>query len=388
MSRRAVRFIVTVVQDLRANPLPLTLTVFALTIGIVAIVLTSVVGAVAKEVFIAKEEQRTARGVTFSATINRADPAGTDLVSLARRLNEPLSQAGGSAAIVSDVSGVVLNSSGTEKRPGALHVYWGNYASVRRLPALSGRLPVGGLYPPRIAVNSAAGLRVGEAVKLTLDRSKPRVDARVAAVVADGSTDPSYYVPGELCEELFRCTPNSVTVLLHTTANKENSALFIQRFSSTDRFVVTDFGRIDSVDSIEDQLRILQFIFGICGLAALCVSAIGMLNLGLATIRHRGRELSIRRALGASRADMFRLVIGSALATGVLGAGVALGIVTAGLALVVPRLIDPATAVDAPSLPWSAVVLASVTGLLTALLGAVAPALRASRVDIAQVLRD
>jgi putative ABC transport system permease protein len=98
--------------------------------------------------------------------------------------------------------------------------------------------------------------------------------------------------------------------------------------------------------------------------------------------------LSIRRAVGARRQDLFLLVIGSSLVTGLIAATLALIAVSFAITFVLPHYIPASSAVRPPALPWTAVLNGCLSALGTAVAGGLLPALRASRVEIAAALRD
>jgi putative ABC transport system permease protein len=122
-------------------------------------------------------------------------------------------------------------------------------------------------------------------------------------------------------------------------------------------------------------------LFGLFGGAALFLAAFGLYGVMAFGVARRTREIGVRMALGARRADVRRLVLRAGLVQ--LTAGIALGL---GLALALARLLaaslfqvrpwDPGVFMLAPAVLLSA-------GLLACLL----PAHRAARVDPMESLR-
>lgn len=149
----------------------------------------------------------------------------------------------------------------------------------------------------------------------------------------------------------------------------------------------SDWLRVDETESIKDQISTLQRIFTACSAVALVVSVLGMLNLGLATIEHRSRELSIRRALGVKNSENVGLVIGGAILTGILGALLASAILSCIIFFAIPTVVPPSSAIDRIEFPWSAIGAALLASETTAFISAIAPALLARRVEISSVLR-
>jgi len=120
----------------------------------------------------------------------------------------------------------------------------------------------------------------------------------------------------------------------------------------------------------------------ILGALALILTGVGLYGLVSWFVELRGREIGIRMALGASRSDVRRLVVGQAMATALPGivAGVVL---SAALGTLTSAALYGVTPVDP-------LALATGTGLLTVVVitAAYAPSRRASRVDPATTLRQ
>jgi len=145
---------------------------------------------------------------------------------------------------------------------------------------------------------------------------------------------------------------------------------------------------LDEVDHYRDQLRAQQTGFLIVAVIALTIAALGILNIGLASVSERARELVIRRAMGATRTQIVLQLLLAAATIGAITAKLAIAVAIVGVQAWAPTLISPQSAAVPPSFPWAAAgwgLLASVT---TTLLGAAIPAALAARLDIATALRD
>jgi predicted permease len=123
-------------------------------------------------------------------------------------------------------------------------------------------------------------------------------------------------------------------------------------------------------------------LVGTFAIGALLLASVGLYAVIAASVRQRDRELGVRMALGATAANVRRLVLTEA--AWLAGLGAAAGLVGA---LVTTRLlggmlfeIDP---LDAPTLAGAALLL-----ILTSLLAAYVPMRRAQRVDPAAMLRS
>jgi putative ABC transport system permease protein len=137
-------------------------------------------------------------------------------------------------------------------------------------------------------------------------------------------------------------------------------------------------------ENVEDSLasqRLTMTLLGVFGGLALILASIGLYGVMALIVTQRTREMGIRFALGASRGDVLRLVLGQGavlvgigLAAGLLGAFVASRALRSVLYDVAP--LDPA-----------ALISALLTLSLVALIACFLPARRASLVDPIEALR-
>ncbi len=160
---------------------------------------------------------------------------------------------------------------------------------------------------------------------------------------------------------------------------RELEALLRQRHHGEEDFEVRDFREMLGGAMTETRGFVISIM--IIGVVAILASGIGIMNVTLATIFSRVREIGIRRSLGATRADIVWQFVAEAMALGLLGgvAGTALGAL--GLTYLAPA--------DDMTLKISAVhVAASVLiALATGFLFALYPAYQASRFDPIEALR-
>ena len=128
--------------------------------------------------------------------------------------------------------------------------------------------------------------------------------------------------------------------------------------------------------------RLTMTLLGSFAALALVLASVGLYGVMALSVTQRTRELGIRMALGAARADVFRLVIGQGVGLIAIGLGFGLvGALAAGRALA--SVLYGVGAVDFIAL---GVALASLSAV--ALLACFVPARRATRVDPMVALRD
>jgi ABC-type antimicrobial peptide transport system permease subunit len=124
-----------------------------------------------------------------------------------------------------------------------------------------------------------------------------------------------------------------------------------------------------------------MLLLSLFGGLALTLAAVGISGVVGYAVRRRTRELGVRMALGAARADVLRLVVGAGLRL----AGIGLGSGLVG-ALLLTRLMRRLLFHVSPTDPLA---LGAVTGTLglVALVAAYLPAHRATRIGPLEALR-
>jgi putative ABC transport system permease protein len=132
----------------------------------------------------------------------------------------------------------------------------------------------------------------------------------------------------------------------------------------------------------QKQARQFAIILGTIAAISLLVGGIGIMNIMLATVTERTREIGIRRALGAKRRDITQqFLIETVVLSGVGGLlGVAVGyVIPWGITLVIQ---DQRAIVT-----WSSVALAFGISVMIGILFGIYPARRAAMMDPIEALR-
>jgi putative ABC transport system permease protein len=128
--------------------------------------------------------------------------------------------------------------------------------------------------------------------------------------------------------------------------------------------------------------RLMMALLGAFAILALVLASVGLYGVMALTVTQRTREMGIRMALGAARANIFRLVLGHGMALIAIGVFVGLaGAIAVGRALV--SLLYGVGGFDA-----AAVTCAVLSLSLIALVACCIPARRATRVDPIVALRE
>ena len=127
--------------------------------------------------------------------------------------------------------------------------------------------------------------------------------------------------------------------------------------------------------------RIFSIVLGSIAGISLVVGGIGIMNIMLATVTERTREIGIRRALGARRRDITLQFLVEALVLSTLGGalGVALG-------LAVPWLVTMVQEMQTQIEAWTLLLSFGISAGVGVLFG-IYPAVRASFLDPIEALR-
>jgi predicted permease len=213
------------------------------------------------------------------------------------------------------------------------------------------------------------------------------------------STNPWLTIVGTVGETKYRGLPGNPTndpdvylpaldrspqpIVIRTAVEPSSVASAVRAAIRAGHPTVAVFGEATMVSLVEAQTsasRFTTWILGLFALAALVLSMIGIYGVMSFLVAQRTREFGIRLALGATRADVIRSVLSQGAR--LIGLGTIIGIVvTGGMYRFFSALLFEVTAVDVSS------GLAILSLVAVALLACLIPAIRATRVDPATVLR-
>ena len=158
----------------------------------------------------------------------------------------------------------------------------------------------------------------------------------------------------------------------------------IHRILSRRHFGVDDYDVVvpeSLLRQTEKTQQIYSIVMGAIAGISLLVGGIGIMNIMLATVLERTREIGVRRAVGATRADIMRQFLIEAVAICLVGCavGVALGVI---LARAISFYADWATIVA----PYSIVLAVGVSTAVGVVFG-LYPARKAASLDVIDSLR-
>ncbi len=145
-----------------------------------------------------------------------------------------------------------------------------------------------------------------------------------------------------------------------------------------------DFAPINVINEIDATLGIVEAAFFGVGIIMLLVGAMGVLNIGLATLKERSDELALRRSLGATKFDVAVLVLAESIIIGIAGSFIAICISLAAYTPIMTATIKDQT--TAP-FPIAAAGLGIVAGIIAGACGGIVPAWKSANMPIASVMR-
>jgi putative ABC transport system permease protein len=177
---------------------------------------------------------------------------------------------------------------------------------------------------------------------------------------------------------------SQVTVAVDSIDNVKRTAeaidSMLKQFHPKKDFAITV--PLELLEKAEATKRIFNLVLGSIASISLLVGGIGIMNIMLATVSERTREIGIRRALGAKRRDIIEQFL---IETTVMsGSGGLIGVV---LGLAVPPLVARLSGIPVVISPWSPIV-AFLIAVLTGVIFGVYPARRAALLDPVEALRS
>ncbi len=196
------------------------------------------------------------------------------------------------------------------------------------------------------------------------------------APAAGGATGPAYHGPPTL--ELW-VPPAQADAVMATVRN--DLALSLPG-AQVDAYRTDDQGIGDSIGTLRTAIR------G-AGVVALVLGGLGVLNVGLVTVRQRIREIGVRRSFGAGSARIFSAVmLESVCATALAGvAAVAAAVLLVRNLPLTQWLADGVPLADDPGFPFEAAVEGMVAATAVGALAGLLPAVIAVRAKVIDAIR-
>jgi len=236
----------------------------------------------------------------------------------------------------------------------------------------------------------AERLTIGKPFMREFSTEQPRQIIGVAADVRDGGLNnepqPTMYVPQAQIPDAANALNVGLTPMAWVVRTRQApytvSAAVQEQLRQVTGLPLSDVRSMEDVVSRSiSRQRFNMLLMTVFGASALLLAAIGIYGLMAYSVEQRTQEIGIRLALGATVADVRRMVIGQGMRLAIVG--VAVGLACAyGLARVVASLLYGVTPRDPLVFSATPIVLA-----IIAFIGVWLPARRAVAVDPVSALR-
>lgn len=382
-------------QGVRRRPLRNVLTAFSLLVGVLAVMLIQGGGGSVRDAIVRDSVLQSGSATTLQISLT---PQPDQVGALARwkgLLSRATADQEGRTAGMLVTDGVAVRVGGATATDMSIRMADSDLRELRPFPLVHGAwLPDQPTVAPVVVVNTVAWERLpwsaGDA-ELVIGVSRQSVRLRVAGVVYDGGNLPAIYVDmagsGRWAAVLH--DQATASVFLHSPHMSEQA--LTQRVRNVMNISgaaaeVSGIQRVDRLDDYADQLATTHRVFLAVAALSLLVGSVGILNIGLATLRERSDELSLRRSFGATSPEVARIMIIESQIVAV-GAAVAAMAIAAAVLPAALQAAGPQYPLGPPALPVTAMVTGLFVSCGAALAGALAPAIRAARVPIASIMR-
>jgi putative ABC transport system permease protein len=147
-----------------------------------------------------------------------------------------------------------------------------------------------------------------------------------------------------------------------------------------------------AAEGIDPGQVIVLGLITLLTLGLTAVAGLGVFNTVVLNTRDRARDFGVLKSLGATPGQVLTVVLASMAALGLVGGLIGLPLGVAAHHVVMPAMADTGGIVLPYGLmeifPWPLMVLSVLAGVTIALLGALIPAGRASRIRTAAVLHS
>lgn len=214
-------------------------------------------------------------------------------------------------------------------------------------------------------------------------------ELRVAGVLERSGTsdDSAFFVPLGTAQRMFKLAGRltAVAIRLHDPSLVREASQRLQQIPGAQVVTLTEM-----MGTFLNLVGAVRTLLLSVGLVAVTISVLSVLNTLLAAVVERSSELSVMRAVGASRLQILGLITAEALLLAALGSagGILLALAAGhGVEHMVKQVVPMAPVESLMAPTWSILLRTVMLGAATGVLGALYPAWRATRLHPADALK-
>ncbi len=389
--------------DVESKPLRTQAAIAGMVAAIVAVVIVSAADAISREANGEYLARQYGKAITMTLSTEAGEPNPAVEAEMAKRLR------GAGFRAVSPDPGPGLALAGVESGPGFRAVWVSSaYRDIRVIDLVAGSWPVATAtaLAPHVVVSARWAAELGfqgpELVgqpllaRIETDHGDPRLD-RTFPVIIDGvAADSSnalanvdVLVVSDLANPVFAPPdlPRSWLVRVNP-ADAGTLTSLVQQYVDDGGRPYYRLQRADQLDTLGPVLDQQGVTGRAVALVALLIGGLGVLGVGVASVRERAPEFGMRRALGASRSRIFIGVIVQGLLEVLLAALIAVPLAAILLQLYARDLVLETLPLPANiTVPPGSVGVGVGSALLVGLVASLIPATTAARANVIAVLR-
>src|SRR5271165_140571 len=388
------------IETFRNNQTRFMLTSLGMVIGTASLILVTTIGLTGKQ-YLLQQIQNVGSNMMV-AEYQGGEVAGNKSVSDLLTLNDLYAVRGVVPGINASSPMVEFHDritvpGGKERDILVLGVSW-QYRYVRNLDVLAGRFFDGGdeqahdkvAVITQVLANTLYGSQadaIGQQIRLSglpftvIGTFRERVDTFGQSEISEDTI----LIPYTLAR--FFTGSDSVTQLFFSVADSSEVPRATQAIQDALRsrhrpesvYKVSNLTQLLSVAST--TANTLSSVLLLVSVLTLVVSGVGIMNIMLATVHNRIREIGVRKAVGATKAEIRAQFLTEAMLISLSG-----GIVGILLGLALPFSVRFITNYRVPISGWSVIIAVAVSSLVGVLFGTV-PAARAAQLDPVESLR-
>jgi len=388
------------IETFRSNQTRFMLTSLGMVIGTASLILVVTIGLTGKQ-YLLQQIQNVGSNMIV-AEYEEGESGGNTSVSDLLTLNDLYAVRGVVPGINASSPMVEFHDritvpGGKERDILVLGVSW-QYRYVRNLDVLAGRFFDGGdeqahdkvAVITQVLANTLYGSQadaIGQQIRLSglpftvIGTFRERVDTFGQSEISEDTI----LIPYTLAR--FFTGSDSVTQLFFSVADSSEVPRATQAIQDALRsrhrpesvYKVSNLTQLLSVAST--TANTLSSVLLLVSVLTLVVSGVGIMNIMLATVHNRIREIGVRKAVGATKAEIRAQFLTEAMLISLSG-----GMVGIFLGLALPFSVRFITNYRVPISGWSVVIAVAVSSLVGVLFGTV-PAARAAQLDPVESLR-